>query len=40
MDVTLPGIEMPVREVQLEKADCPMDVTLPGIEMPVRAVHP
>ncbi len=40
MLVTLSGISMLVREVQLSKAQLPMLVTLLGITTLVREVHP
>ena len=39
MNLTLLGIAMLVRLLQLEKALPPMDVTLSGMVMPVRLVQ-
>jgi len=39
MEVTLSGMVIEVRLVQLSKAQSPMEVTLFGMEMEVRLVH-
>ena len=39
MEVTLSGMEMLVRLVQLRKAESPMEVTLSGMEMLVRLMQ-
>ena len=40
MDVTLDGIVIDVRFVQLEKAEPPIDVTLEGMVIEVRPLQP